>query len=50
MLEKNIILFHYKILDDGKYILYASFHKEYLEENFNFLVKSKINKGGLDNE
>lgn len=44
MLEKNIILFHYKILDDGKYILYASFHKEYIEEKFNFLVKVKLIK------
>jgi DNA-binding XRE family transcriptional regulator len=39
-IQQNILLLHYRIIDDNSYRFYSSFDREYIDEKFNFLINN----------
>jgi DNA-binding XRE family transcriptional regulator len=40
-IQQNILLLHFRIIDENNYRFYSSFDREYIEEKFNFLIRQE---------
>jgi DNA-binding XRE family transcriptional regulator len=40
-IQQNILILHYRIIDENNFRVYSSFDREYIEEKFNFLISNE---------